>query len=322
MAFSPPTAFALPLALLALPATLAAQQDQAIVAGSRVVRCLKTLEKAPNYAFEGSMLSGTGARNVFVMQGQRKPPKAKTVLIQGVRTGPLLCWSRQEGKEVLARNGGRWAQVDRDGAWIAVRGPQGSWKNQQFTDPRFLAGRLREINAKIEWTILSGVTLDERPVRCYESTISQKNARLLFRSGALPAGGAMGGLGQIIMFGGGGRNIRMPETLRKVHIKIYEDPRTHMPLKIECEVFAKQNQNGAVRIAIGGAGAGPADDDEEDEEEGEKKPKPTFTYTLNFSKFGKAQATDLGGKAQKILGIQKAAPAAAPGNAKEPPAKR
>lgn len=296
----------LPLAFLTLAPALCAQNDEgAVLVTSRVERCLKSLEKAPTYAFEGAMLAGNNPfANIIRMggQGQGKPPKPKPTLIQGVRKGSLLCWTRQDGKQVLASLGSRWVQKDRDGHWIPTRGPQGSWKNAEITDPRFLASRLRELKGQTEWTMLSGVTLDERPVRCYEGTISGKSSTLLFRSGALPAGGSAGGLGQIIMIQRAvGRNLRMPETLRKVHFKIFEDPRTHLPLKIVCEVFAKQDPNGQVRVAIGGMGGQQQDDEDED---GEKKPKPTYTYTLTFSQVGKAQATPLTGKARQILGMQ------------------
>ncbi len=316
MALSPSIVYALPLTLLTFGTILtgpdlAAQDDgdqAAVLADSRVLRCLKTLEKSNNYAFEGAMLAGASPLGIMVMgaAGQGKAPKRKPTLIQGVRNGSLLCWTRQDGKEVLANLGSRWVQKDREGHWIPARGPQGSWKNLEFNDPRFLAERLRELVPKTEWQLLSGVTLDEQPVRCYEGNLTGKNATLLFRSGALPAGGSTGGLGQIIMIQRMvGRQMRMPETLRDVHLKIFEDPRTHLPLKIEVEVFAKQDPNAQVRIAFGGPGA--AQDDEEEDEDGEKKPKPTYTYTLSFSKVGKATTPELNAKARGLLGVKPAA---------------
>lgn len=284
--------------LVSVAAVAAQDQGQSDVdVKSRVSRVLKALREAPSYQCRTQVK----AKSSPIMR-QIGGRKTSTKTLTTVKEGDLLCWSKSEDDEILARHGGRWILLDRDGDWIPCRKPEGpAWRSEFLPDPTFLANRLMHLLPKTEWKAAGSETLGEKAVRVYRCKLDLDEANHLIRTGALPEGGGiMGAVGRAIMVVGGPGGAGMPEPEREVEILLYEDPASRMPLKIVARTFQEDSGMGAMRIAIGGIGG--QENEEEEEEEEKKKKKPAYTMTCELSKIGQAKASLLSKKARQILG--------------------
>ncbi|MEZ5990609.1 MAG: hypothetical protein R3F30_16145 [Planctomycetota bacterium] len=292
--------------LLALPA-LPAQDQGSVDVGSRVARCLGSLAGTDAYHLTCSLEGGGNPFMAIRVQGMGgNQAKPKPQVVEMYKEGGLKTWLSNDGDQVLATYQGRFVVRDRDGDWIPCLAPIGSWKNTHTTDLEFIAARLADLGKACDWEVIPGQTLEDRPVRCYEGEISEEDSRLLFRSGALPESGMGGALGQVIMIaGGGGAALKTPETLRRVVVRVFEDPRTKLPLKTVFEVYVKNDPNNPFQVAF--PGGQQQDEDEEEDEKGEKKKaKPAMTLTLSLDEAHDGKAK-LPAKARKVVGAPEAA---------------
>ncbi len=287
------------LGLRAQDQATTAQAQEGVDTRSRAQRVLEGLAKLGSY----ECTLTTVARNPLqALQGGKRRSKHKLHVVR--EADGLICWSKQDGKQVLARRGGFWTIRDRNANWIPCRKPEGSvWKQAFLADPTFLSQRLLHVLPKAEWTMTSGA-LDEKPVRVYSTKIGRNEADHLVRCGALPDAdsGALG-IGRVIMIQAGG-GAALPEPKRQFEISIFEDPKTKLPLKIEVRSFATGGPLARVQIGAPGGIFGQTDEDEDEDEDADDKPKkkkPAMTLTFEFSAVGKAKAADLDKAGRALL---------------------
>ena len=269
----------------------------------RVGTLLKAIEKAGSLRCKATQVTPTPA--IFKQLG-RGGGDTKTYTTVVKEEGGLVCWSKEDGDQVLARHRSKWVMLDRDGDWMPCRRPTGPiWGGGFLPEPSFVANRLRHLLKKSKWK-LGAKTEGEKQLRVYSTTLELDEATHLARSGALPASGGIGGMGGMIRMAiGGGAPMLPPEPERTIELELFEDPKTNKPMRLVARVFVEGGPMGNVRIAIGGAGGGVQEiEEEEEEEEGEgKKKKPATTLTLEFSAFGEATAKDLNKAGRIQLGL-------------------
>ena len=298
----------LSFACLSLTAGLAAQADknkpeQAIDNSSRVKRVLTTLQKSASFRCDIETVSTANQ-----IMRQLRGDKSTTTRSVVVREGDLVCWTKNDGDQVLAQKGARWVTLDRDGNWIPARYPTGhAWKSAFLADPTFLADRLTHLLSATKWQAAGSKTIDDKAMLAYKAKLDLDEANHLVRSGALPAGG-MGALGGIVMLAAGGAmGGAPPEQEREFEITIYEDPATHLPAQIIVKTFTDEAGGvfGAAGVVVRGGPPVRQADDEEEEEDGEAQDKkPSSTMTMTLSKIGLAKASDLTKAARRVLGMK------------------
>ena len=261
---------------------------------SRVRRVCDALIQVDSYHCELTTLSRNPMR---ALKGGKKRIESELHVVR--EAGGLTCWSKQGGDQILARQGSAWIVLDGHD-WLPCRKPEGAaWKRAFLADPTFLIKRLLHLLPKTEW-VLGSAALDEKPVRFYASTIEGAEADRLVRCGALPDPGMANGLGMILSVAFGRGKGRKPD--RTFEIRLFEAPKTKLPLKIEVRSFAKGGAVGSVKFTgPGGAVLGPDDEDEDDKS---KKKKPVMTLVFEFSAIGKAKAFGVGKAGRKLLADQ------------------
>ena len=231
-----------------------------------------------------------------------------------------LVWGEKD-RDVYVRQGGRMV-VKAVGAWKLRASKLASGQPAPFTlDPVLLFTALRDLPAEQRKVVhTAAAEVAGKKVVVLSLTMDGEAAADFVDTGAVPAAGS----GGMVIFGGLGGGMGMPQPESTVHLALFVDPENGDVLRFAAKVYEQNPMFGNVQIQVQGAGGG---DEEEEEEEAKKedaaaakpaapewknglptkkpaKDESVVTFRADFSKLGLADAPALDDKAKALLRVR------------------